>query len=124
MKGKRLSNEERFAQIYDDASMLFDRECQLVEALGREVDLSSDTPNREISIFDNDVRIVIDGSFAEQVSGKYETCLYRVIVHYMIINEKYFHFCPDTVTVYSIGGEIIEVHPPYEKSEDPDFYID
>lgn len=110
-----LSNEERFAEAYDDSTMLFDRECQLADALHSEdLDFSSDHPHREVSIIDNFVKIVIDGTFKGVVADKKDQYRYRVMCNYVILDEKYFHFCPDTVTVFSMNGEIVEVHPPYE----------
>ena len=81
--------------------------CDIVANPNFETDL----PSWVVKVDGNDVTIDITGEFLT-LEDRY---LYHLREHYMIdVPEKrYYHYCPDTVTIRGSTGDTIAVIPPY-----------
>ena len=94
---------ERFAKRVTQDMVETDRNDLIGEIQGFNApDFKNDIPVWNVSVDTNCVTVMIQGEFVDKDS------LYRYYIkeHYLIdIPAKgYYHFCPDTITVYNISG--------------------
>ena len=106
------SPAERFAKRVNQDMIETDRNDLIGEIRGIESpNFKSDSPLWDVSVDTNCVTILIQGEFVDKDS-LYQ---YSIKEHYLIdIPAKgYFHFCPDTITIYSASGGKPKIIPPY-----------
>ena len=106
------SPAERFAKRVNQDMIETDRNDLIGEIRGIESpNFKSDSPLWDVSVDTNCVTILIQGEFVDKDSH-YQ---YSIKEHYLIdIPAKgYFHFCPDTITIYSASGGKPKKIPPY-----------
>lgn len=107
-----VSPAERFAKTVTQEMIETDRNDLIREIRGFNApDFKNDSPVWNVSVDTNCVTILIQGEFADKDS------LYRYSIkeHYLIdIPDKgYYHFCPDTISVYDASGNVFLIVPPY-----------
>lgn len=108
-----LSPAERFARRMTQEMIETDRNDLIGEIRGFNApDFKKDTPVWNVGVDTNCVTVLIQGEFADKDS------LYRYSIkeHYLIdIPDKgYYHFCPDTITIYNASGGKPLIIPPYD----------
>ena len=107
-----VSPAERFAKTVTQEMIETDRNDLIGEIQGLSaLDFKNDSPVWEVSVDTNCVTILIQGEFTDKDS-LYQ---YSIKEHYLIdIPAKgYYHFCPDTITIYSVSGGKPKIIPPY-----------
>lgn len=107
-----LSPAERFARRMTQEMIETDRNDLIGEIRGFNApDFKNDTPVLNVSVDTNCVTVLIQGEFTDKDS-LYQ---YSIKEHYLIdIPAKgYYHFCPDTITIYNASGGKPKIIPPY-----------
>ena len=106
------SPAEKFARKVSQEMIETDRNDLIGEIRGFNApDFKNDIPVWDVSVDTNCVTILIQGEFADKDS-LYQ---YSIKEHYLIdIPAKgYYHFCPDTITLYNASGGKPKIIPPY-----------
>lgn len=106
------SPAEKFARKVSQEMIETDRNDLIGEIRGFNApDFKNDIPVWDVSVDSNCVTILIQGEFADKDSH-YQ---YSIKEHYLIdIPAKgYYHFCPDTITLYNASGGKPKIIPPY-----------
>ena len=107
-----VSPAERFAKRVNQEMIETDRNELIGEIRGFNApDFKNDSLVWNVSVDTNCVTILIQGEFSDKDS-LYQ---YSIKEHYLIdIPAKgLFHFCPDTISIYDVSGDVYLIVPPY-----------